>query len=562
MSHFVNDRARLVSDALDGAVLAAGGRLARLDERDARIVLRSTFDRAKVAIISGGGAGHEPAHVGFVGRGMLTAAVCGDVFASPGSEAVLAAILAVAGPAGVLLIVKNYTGDRLNFGLAAERARGLGHAVEMVIVADDVALPELAQPRGIAGTLFVHKVAGHAAERGDDLAAVAAAAAAAARATRSLGIALTGCTIPGRPAEARIADGQAEIGLGIHGEPGVERIALGRVDEVVEMMLARLLPDHAGDAPLALLVNNLGGVPALEMGVVGKAVLESAQARRVELLVGPMPLMTALDMKGFSLSVLPLDDERRAALLAPVEASAWPPAVRPATSERVAAVPPAAAIPPTPAAAMPPTLPRAAMPPTQPGTAADRAWVQAALRALIDAEDELNRLDATVGDGDTGTTIAGAARALAGELDWLVLASWGDTLSAMGRRIGEVSGGSSGVLVSILLAATGASLRAGAGWPAALGHGLERVSFYGGAVEGERTMIDAMAPAVAALDRGGGLPGLAEAATRGADGTAGVGATRSGRSSYLAADSLLGTPDPGAVAFARLCQALARAGAA
>ena len=173
---FLTPASTLVADAVDGEILASGGRLTRLDGYpDIRVVVRADWDRSKVGLISGGGAGHEPAHVGFVGKGMLTAAVCGDVFASPSVDAVLAAILAVTGPAGALLIVKNYTGDRLNFGLAAERARALGHVVEMVIVGDDIALPGVPQPRGVAGTLFVHKIAGHVAETGGDLTAVKAA---------------------------------------------------------------------------------------------------------------------------------------------------------------------------------------------------------------------------------------------------------------------------------------------------------------------------------------------------------------------------------------------------
>ncbi|MBK3424178.1 dihydroxyacetone kinase subunit DhaK, partial [Methylobacterium ajmalii] len=161
MAHFINDRAALVTEAVDGLVRASGGRLARLDGDPAiRVVLRAGWTANRVALVSGGGAGHEPAHAGFVGRGLLTAAICGDVFASPSVDAVLAGILAVTGPAGCLLIIKNYAGDRLNFGLAAERARALGLAVETVTVADDVAIPGAAQPRGIAGTLLVHKVAG------------------------------------------------------------------------------------------------------------------------------------------------------------------------------------------------------------------------------------------------------------------------------------------------------------------------------------------------------------------------------------------------------------------
>ncbi|CAN0606519.1 unnamed protein product, partial [Ectocarpus sp. 12 AP-2014] len=168
-----------------------------------------------VALISGGGSGHEPAHAGFVGPGMLTAAVCGEVFASPSVDAVLAGILAVTGDAGCVLIVKNYTGDRLNFGLAAERARALGHKVEMIVVDDDVALPDMPQPRGVAGTLFVHKIAGALAESGGSLQEVAIAARSVVAKTASIGKSLDTCTVPGSPKENRIPAGKAELGLGI-----------------------------------------------------------------------------------------------------------------------------------------------------------------------------------------------------------------------------------------------------------------------------------------------------------------------------------------------------------
>ena len=215
---FFNERKHLVDDALEGLVLSAPhANLVRLDIDPAiRIVARSDWDKSRVAIISGGGSGHEPAHAGFVGRGMLTAAVCGDLFASPSVDAVLNAIVAVTGDRGCLLIVKNYTGDRLNFGLAAEKAKRYGLKVEMVIVADDVALPDNKQPRGIAGTALVHKVAGYAAEQGKSLSEVYEIAQQASRGVFSLGLAMETCNLPGGGTEDRIKPGQVELGLSIH----------------------------------------------------------------------------------------------------------------------------------------------------------------------------------------------------------------------------------------------------------------------------------------------------------------------------------------------------------
>ena len=548
MSHLMNSRAGLVADAIEGELRAAGGRLVRLDGfPDIRVVLRKDWDRSKVALVSGGGAGHEPAHAGFVGRGMLTAAVCGDVFASPSTEAVLAAILAVAGAPGVLLIVKNYTGDRLNFGLAAERARALGVRAEMVIVSDDIALPEVAQPRGIAGTLFVHKIAGHVAESGEDLDTVAAAGRAAAGATRSIGMALSTCTVPGQRAESRLAEGEAELGLGIHGEPGAERAAVGTARDIVATMLDRLgvAADHG---PFALLVNNLGGLPPVELAVVTDAVL-AALGPKVNLLLGPSHMMTSLDMKGFSLSLLPLNADRHAALTAPTEARGWPIATAPVAPEVL-------------------PLPEhthedgsSGSRSVSAGPATDEAArnvIAAVLETLIGQEEALNRLDRKVGDGDTGSTVARAARSLSIGLDALVRSSWGETLLGIGHQAGKAMGGSSGVVASIFLAAAGSALLKGVTWSEALRAGFERVSFYGGAHEGERTMLDALGPAIRALEKGETLAAAAKAAEEGARSTADIIRTTAGRSSYLKADDLRGVPDPGAVATAAVFASLAR----
>ena len=282
-------------------------------------------------MISGGGSGHEPAHAGYVGRGMLSAAVAGDVFTSPSPDAVLAAIRATAGPAGALLIIKNYTGDRLNFGLAAELARAEGIPVETVLVADDVALaasPGHAGRRGLAGTILVHKIAGAVAESGATLAAVAAAARAAAGAVRTMGLALSSCTVPaaGRPGFT-LGETEIELGLGIHGEPGVRRGPLEPADALVDRLLDAVLADLAlaPGARVVLLINNLGATPTMELAVVARravAVLEGRGAVVERAYLGTF--LSALDMAGASLSVLPVDDERLAHLDAPTDAPAWP----------------------------------------------------------------------------------------------------------------------------------------------------------------------------------------------------------------------------------------------
>ncbi|NVB40114.1 dihydroxyacetone kinase subunit DhaK [Pseudenhygromyxa sp. WMMC2535] len=547
---FINDADTIVVEALDAVASLAADELLRLDGYPhIKVVLREHLDPAKVAVISGGGAGHEPAHAGFVGRGMLSAAVSGEIFASPSVEAVYAGIMAATGDAGCLLVVKNYTGDRLNFGLAAERARAAGKRVETVIVADDVAIPDASQPRGVAGTLFVHKIAGHLAEQGASLEAVAAAARRVAAEVRSLGVSLEGCTIPGRPSAARLADDEGELGLGIHGEPGVETFTLASVRELVALMVERLLPtlpDPASDArPLVALLNNLGAVPSIEMAVVASEVLRSALGPRLALVIGPAALMTSLDMNGFSLSLLPLDDERRAALTGACEVVAWPEAVRPRAAPKLRALPALSAR----AARV------SASPSADPGL---RAALVTMLDALIAAKDELDALDAKIGDGDTGSTMAGAARAILAELDALPFAQPSALLASLAELLAEVMGGSSGVLLSIFCTAAAEALARGEGWIPALTAGLARVREYGGASLGDRTMIDALEPAFAALRGSGVLGEAASAARAGAERTASMMRAGAGRAAYLTGERLAGVPDPGAVAVAIAFEALAR----
>ncbi|WP_027060812.1 dihydroxyacetone kinase subunit DhaK [Mesorhizobium loti] len=541
MKHFFNRRETIVTEALDGLLRTIGsGDLARLDGYpEIKVVLRADWNKSKVSVVSGGGAGHEPSHAGFVGKGMLTAAVSGEIFASPSVEAVLAAIRAVTGPAGCLLIVKNYTGDRLNFGLAAEKARAEGFAVEMVIVADDIALPDIAQPRGVAGTLFVHKISGHLSEAGHDLADIAAAARAAARDIFSLGMSLSSCSIPGQPHEDRFGDNDGELGLGIHGEPGVERIAVQSANKLVAIMAERLSSRLDPKASYALLINNLGSAPPLEMSLVANAVLVSPLAKTLKLTIGPGPLMTALNMNGFSLSLIRLDAARETALLAPVGPHAWMPA-KPVVTPAIVPMAKAAGQ-------------SAAHKASQ--NANTRCLIVTVCEKLISLEATLNGLDAKAGDGDTGSTVATGARSILERLDTLPLANPAATLGAVGDILSASMGGSSGVLLSIFFTAAAQALDSGAEVAKALLAGLERMTFYGGAKIGDRTMVDALEPALKALDANG-LEKAAAAAQRGAEATAAMEKAKAGRSAYVGS-KLQGVVDPGAHAVAEVFAAAA-----
>ncbi|TIO77840.1 MAG: DAK2 domain-containing protein [Mesorhizobium sp.] len=540
MKHFFNRKDSIVTEALDGFLATAGsGTLARLDGYpEIKVVLRADWNKTKVSIVSGGGAGHEPSHAGFVGAGMLTAAVSGEIFASPSVEAVLAAIRATTGPAGCLLIVKNYTGDRLNFGLAAEKARAEGFSVEMVIVADDIALPDIAQPRGVAGTLFVHKIAGHLSESGHDLAIIAAAACAAAKDIVSLGISLSSCSIPGQAHEDRFGADDGELGLGIHGEPGVERIALEAASKLVAIMAERFAARLDPHSRYALLINNLGSVPPLEMSLIANAVLSSSLARAVALTIGPGHLMTALNMNGFSLSLFRLDTDREAALSAPVGPHAWLPA-KPVRQPVVVAV------------AKPASRDAA----KTAGRDADvERLITAICEKLISLEEPLNSLDAKAGDGDTGSTVATGARSVLDRADTLPLADRGATLATIGDILGTSMGGSSGVLLSIFFTAAAQSLKGGAPLGKALLAGLDRMTFYGGAKVGDRTMVDALEPALKAFDANG-LEAAAAAARRGAKATAAMRKAKAGRSAYIGRQ--LDIADPGAFAVGEVFAAVA-----
>jgi dihydroxyacetone kinase-like protein len=324
----INDPANVVAESLRG-LAAAHADVLRV-QYDPDVVIRADAPVAgKVAVISGGGSGHEPLHGGFVGRGMLAAAVPGAVFTSPTPDAVQAAVTATTGDAGALLIVKNYTGDVLNFETAAELAAAEGLDVRSVVIDDDVAVKDstyTAGRRGVGGTVLLEKITGAAAERGDSLDAVTALAEKVIGQVRSIGVALTAPTVPhaGTPS-FDLGEGEVEFGIGIHGEPGRERIPLEPADALVARMVEAVvsdLPFASGDRVL-LFTNSMGGTPLVEL-YLAHGIAERLLADRgivVERrLVGPY--ITSLEMQGMSLTVLKLDDELTELWDAPVNTAA------------------------------------------------------------------------------------------------------------------------------------------------------------------------------------------------------------------------------------------------
>ncbi|WP_111747608.1 dihydroxyacetone kinase subunit DhaK [Salinisphaera orenii] len=543
MTRFINASDTIVPDAVTGRLgTGEADHVTRIDGfNDIRVVTRQSPDPARVAVISGGGSGHEPAHAGFVGAGMLTAAAAGDVFASPTVDAVLAAILAVTGEGGCLLIIKNYTGDRLNFGLAAERAKHRGLDVEIVIVADDIALDQDIDPRGLAGTLFAHKVAGYHADRDAPLATVKHHVQTALARTASIGVALSSCDPLTQPLSGQPA--QPEIGLGIHGEPGAERLDLDGAQGAIDAVVERLTPYVDTDAPLALLLNNLGGVSPIEMDILERDLLATELGQRARWLVGPAVLMSSLNMSGFSLSVLALTDELEQALTAEVSPTAWSPAKRVGTTK------------PKPM----PDLGKGHTPAAESEPATEQR-LQAVIETLTANRAELNALDAHVGDGDAGTTFATGARAVAQTLNdtGLPLASPGPLLAMLGRLAEQHMGGSSGVLLAMLLTTAGNEVGKGKSVVGALQCGVEFMQSCSGAKPGDRTLIDALVPGLETLAHSNDLAAAAQAARDGAAQTQHM-AAGVGRSAYLRTESLAGHPDPGAIAVALVFEAVAGA---
>ena len=328
MKKLINEVDDIVNEMLDGMVAAYPQYVRRLDGLE--VLVRAGGSEGKVALISGGGSGHEPAHGGYVGKGMLDGAVAGAVFTSPTPDQVYEAIKAANGGKGVLLVIKNYTGDVMNFEMAADMAADEGIEVEKVVVADDVAVENSTWTtgrRGIARTVFVHTLAGACAEAGGSLQEVKRIAEKVIANVRSMGMAVDACTVPavGKPS-FDLAEDEIEIGIGIHGEPGVNREKISSVNGIVDKLLDKILAEgiyNAGDE-VAVMVNGMGGTPLMELFVANKHVADVLAAKGIKIaktLVGNY--MTSLDMEGFSITLLKVDEELKALLNAPADTPAF-----------------------------------------------------------------------------------------------------------------------------------------------------------------------------------------------------------------------------------------------
>jgi len=532
------------------------------------VVRTNHANRREVALVIGGGSGHYPAFAGWVGRGLAHGAVCGNVFASPSASQIVSVVRQAHQGAGVVLGFGNYSGDVLNFGLAAELLRAGGIETRVLVTSDDIASThegDVLSRRGIAGNLVVFKIAGAAAQRGDSLDEVMRSALRAVETTVSLGVAFTGCTLPGAKGDLfTVPPGKMALGLGIHGEPGLEELPLMRADALSDMLVERLLEDLAARGwsakgrRLAVVVNGLGGVGTDELLLLYGAVADRL-ARHAITVVAPEvgEHVTSLDMAGLSLTFTVLDDDLEELWNAPAHTPAFS---RPTLRVLPATIPVAKK--PTPA-------------PVPLSTFASRRGAKALADALgvvhvtmrVNA-DRLGEIDAVAGDGDHGIGMLRGSEAAEVAAREAIQQDAGarTTLARAAEAWASASGGASGALWACGLAALGDVLTDDApvtpdlivgGLTAALA-GVQRV---GGAHLGDKTLLDAAMPFLNTLAGSAKTSSLAgawaeasAAATAGADQTAAIPARR-GRAKTHGPVSI-GTPDAGAVSFALIVQAL------
>nr|XP_054758491.1 triokinase/FMN cyclase-like [Lytechinus pictus]XP_054758492.1 triokinase/FMN cyclase-like [Lytechinus pictus] len=565
-----NDVDRCVDEAIEGLISITPG-ITKLAGH--RVVLRDDLNdvkkSGKVMLLSGGGSGHEPAHAGYVGRGMLSGAIAGSVFASPPTSSILAAIRAVGRdhPAGTLLIVKNYTGDCINFGIALERAKAEGIRVEMVVVKDDCALAgqELDDRRGLAGTVFIHKMAGAMAENGLSLDQIKQTLESACSSLGTVGVCLYPCSVPGAGPSFTLGPQELGLGLGIHGEAGIKQIQISSANEVVATMLDHMrdstnncrLDFKTGDE-VALLVNNLGGTSNLEMSIVARSALQYLNRAGVKVeRVYCGCFMTSLEMVGVSLTILILDQDRRRAsyLDQPTSAPAWP-----SVCHRHGNI----------------SLGKEIQVPEQDSSVSSsvtskgkkmsneeskqiKAVLSCVCNRLMESEKLLNDLDTSSGDGDCGSTLRRGAEAMKTWIESEELTSVSHVAGHMSIIAEEAMGGSSGAFYGLFMLAAQQALgdQPGLGdWVEALRQGMTSIMKYGKAAVGDRTMLDPLDAAYRILKEGltqnsdfmQNLGDAVKAAEKSAEATPKM-AARAGRARYVNPD-LLGRPDPGAMAVA------------
>lgn len=574
MKKLMNEAENLVIEMCNGIVLAHPE--LQLNEKY-KVISRRITKKNKVSIISGGGSGHEPAHAGFVGTGMLDAAVCGDVFASPSQIQVYQAIKQVANDQGVLMVIKNYSGDMMNFKNGAALAAEDGILVDYVKVADDIAVEDSLYTvgrRGVAGTVFVHKIAGAAAELGFDLTTVKNIAQKAADQVRSIGFAFTSCTVPAKGTPTfTLAEDEMEYGVGIHGEPGIRREKIMTAEQLAKRMVDDLLKDLGEVQEVAILINGFGATPLQELYVYNNTVIRSLMAKGITVhrtFVGNY--MTSIDMAGASLSILKLDEDLKTYLngaattpalvvtgeAAPIQLTESKKAVTKEASYKVETT-------------------------TDFKQIKDNAftlqnmhyYIDKMSEVIIDNEVPFCELDAHAGDGDFGMSVAKGFKQLKREWHELVEApTMSEFLLNSSMIIMEYCGGASGPIWGSAFRAASKSIEGKetltiadfATMLQAAVTGIQTTgerSFGRGAVVGDKTLIDALVPCTNAWSSltaeqkfSEGFKLGAEAAIAGAEATKEI-VARMGRAGTVG-DRSLGYPDAGAYGLGVIFNELAK----
>lgn len=576
--HFINDPIHLVNTALRSATLTNPS--LGFDESNKIVYTRPSKRNAQVSLVSGGGSGHEPSFTGLVGHGLLSACVAGTIFASPSAEQITTGIIGrVDTEKGVLAIIMNYTGDVLNFGMAVEKAKSAGIDVDMVVVGDDVGVGRekagKVGRRGIAGTVLVAKIAGAAAAMGYSLDKVAKVAKLTAENLVSVGASLDHVHVPGRgpkdaDSEESLKDGQVELGMGIHNEPGFARLSV-KLPELVGSMLKQLLDQKDKDRAylnvnsneVVLLVNNLGGVSPLEMaGITAEVAAQMSDdynIRPCRVLTGTY--MTSLNGLGFSISLLNcvntnLGGPSMLQLLdAPSEAIGWAAPVGKETWEEK-----------NQSVRNQPTVTTQQAKPTglkMSGPQAKKS-LKGGLERLIEAEPLITKYDTVVGDGDCGIGLKRGAQAIlemmaTNEPTGEVVVDTSKITSVVESTMDGTSGALYAIFLNSLVTALAqqpAGDATAATWAAALQSALAALEKYTPAKPGDRTLVDALDPFVATLAETGDLVKAAQAARVGAEGTKGMKASL-GRTVYVGGQGFKEVPDPGAFGLSEFFLGLA-----
>jgi len=594
----INDPKKSVDEFISGLLLQYPNELQKLENNHVILTTKPPCEGNVVQLLSGGGSGHEPSHAGWIGHGMLSGAILGGIFASPSISSILAAIRATAvtlqhEDIGILLVVKNYTGDRLNFGMACEKANQEGIRCRMVVVADDCALERtkgITGARGVAGCVLVHKIAGAAAMAGKTLDEIVTVVDEVNSKLGTLGIALDSVTIPGSvTVNDRLDDKTIEIGLGIHGEAGIKQSSMLTANAMAKEMIdtirnygrttctvddaTTVVPLFEKGDSLCVLVNNLGGTSNFEMSILANACVKYLEdettfgCKVTRLLVGSY--MTSFDMHGASVTILNLScssDELITLLDAPCNAPAWSACdvwkAEEEESRRLSSIDrPEVVVNDNTKSMIAAKLPPVTLPSF--GESAKTLTLRATKR-LCEEEATLTKYDTIVGDGDCGITMKRGATEIEIRIQNGTIPTDHPVIffGFIANAVSESMGGTSGVLLELMFRKMSSMLSrcdsiGMAEMSQAFQAGVDVISLYGGATVGSRTMLDALCPAAKALINTNCLSEAFSKAKSGADRTASMKVASAGRSNYLSEETLAGTPDPGAIAVSIVFEALA-----